>query len=102
MCSLTTKIKIRLSFVSIFLISISQQSFAIVDCQVPKVFRHYDEVTCLGNNGLAVVKLKNKFGLINQEGQIIAPIEYDSILPSSNGLSSVQKNGGLLINKIIW
>ncbi|MBS9783276.1 MAG: WG repeat-containing protein [Pasteurella sp.] len=44
-------------------------------------------------NGLYEVKKDNKSGLINNQGEIILPLEYDFIYPFKNSMAKIKKDG---------
>lgn len=44
-------------------------------------------------DGLIAVKLEGKMGIINLENDVVAPFEYDSIMPGSNGVFIANKGG---------
>lgn len=49
---------------------------------------------CRGvTDGLIAVKLEGKMGIINLENDIVAPFEYDNIMPGSNGVFIANKGG---------
>ena len=45
------------------------------------------------SEGLAAVKLGNKWGFINNKGKVVIPIKYDDIESFSKGLAFVRKDG---------
>ena len=53
------------------------------------------------NDGIAIVKIHNKYGIIDKTGRdIITPYKYDYINEYVNGLASVKLNGKMgFINK---
>jgi hypothetical protein len=64
----------------------------------------YDDVWSF-TEGLAAVKVKNKYGYINKSGKVIIPLKYDMVWPFSKGLARVglnekwgfiDKNGNLI------
>jgi hypothetical protein len=53
----------------------------------------YDSQGYFDKNGLAQVKLNNKYGMINKKNEIIIPIIYDYIYSfEDNGLAKVNLN----------
>lgn len=53
--------------------------------------KEYDEAN-LFSNGLARVKISNKWGFVTIEGKEIIPIEYDDTHDFSEGIAAVKKN----------
>jgi len=54
--------------------------------------KDYDEVNGF-HEGFATVKIKDKYGKIDQSGNIVVPIEYDWMTAVSEGLALAQKDG---------
>jgi hypothetical protein len=46
-------------------------------------------------NDCAIIGIGEKYGLINSAGNIILPVEYNTIINFSNGIIGVEKDGGL-------
>ena len=53
----------------------------------------YDFVGSSFSEGLAVVKIKNKYGCIDKTGKEVIPLKYDFVGPFSNGLAGAVFNG---------
>ena len=43
------------------------------------------------SEGLAAVQLKRKWGFVDRQGNVVIPIEYDSVEPWDDGLAVVQR-----------
>lgn len=69
-------------------------SFAIISnawaCQIPKT-QGFDRVGCVEKNFATVVH-ENKVGLVNPDGDIVIPVEYEFIDRFSEGVVAVQKD----------
>ena len=51
----------------------------------------YDYQSYFDKNGLAIVRLNNKYGMINEKNEVIIPIIYDNVYYfQSNGLAKVK------------
>ena len=45
------------------------------------------------SDGFAIIRKGEKYGVVNQQAAIVVPIIYDKILPFSDGLAEVEKDG---------
>lgn len=54
--------------------------------------RKYDLVTGF-SDGMILVSLKNKYGFLNERGEIVVPVSYEIAMPFNEGLAAVKKNG---------
>jgi len=52
----------------------------------------FEDLTIFDRNGLAPVSKDNVFGLINSEGEVVLPLEYQSVVLSTVNAYSVSKN----------
>lgn len=52
----------------------------------------YLKIRNFNNSTLSVVKLNDKYGIIDSKESIILPVEYDNIYPFINGLAKIIKN----------
>lgn len=53
----------------------------------------FTDLTTFDRNGLAPISIDNKYGLINLKGEVIIPLEYESIVMSTINAYSVSKEG---------
>ncbi|HEV2737872.1 MAG TPA: WG repeat-containing protein [Candidatus Elarobacter sp.] len=70
--------------------------YGYVACQDPNywvVRPVYDEAQPF-SGGVAIVRLVNRFGLIDLNGRRITPMQYGSIAPFSEGVALAYSNGG--------
>lgn len=57
----------------------------------------YDYIWTFDDSGLCMVRLNDKYGFINEQGNEIIPVEYDDIYNFENGVTVAKKNGEYLI-----
>ena len=57
------------------------------------VFLAFDEEEIVATSEFAVIRLNNKFGYIDREGEKVIPAKYDGAWAMSEGLGLVQKDG---------
>lgn len=66
---------------------------AFIDPAGKVVLKHeYDEARDF-DQGVAVVKSKQRYGLINLAGKVVVPIEHEMIAPFSGGLACIRSTG---------
>ena len=57
-----------------------------------KIPHQYEWATIFDENAHAVVKIKNKIGLIDTLGRFVVPADYDYVFPFANGMAVVYLN----------
>ncbi|WP_313386962.1 WG repeat-containing protein [Chishuiella sp.] len=62
------------------------------DSFIHKDSTKFDEITVFDRNNLAPVSINNKFGLIDLQGNVILPLEYDNLVLTTVNAYSVKKN----------
>lgn len=63
-----------------------------------RITNDFDEVFYVDNiygfkNGLSVVKKNEKYGFINEKGNLICDIKYENVHNFINGMAEVKENG---------
>lgn len=65
-----------------------------VEKKTPIASRQFDQIGSL-SDGLAVVRLKKKFGYIDQGGRLVIPLQFADAAPFSEGLALVYTSLGI-------
>jgi hypothetical protein len=53
----------------------------------------FEELTVFDRNNLAPISIQNKFGLIDKEGSVIIPFDYEKLVLTTVNAYSAEKNG---------
>jgi hypothetical protein len=77
----------------LYFVKLNQKCGVINTGGNPVVPLIYDEIGFFVNEGFIFVRLKNKWGLFNFQGQELASPKFDDYRPFSNGRAEVKENG---------